>query len=63
MPPLPELLHDTAAVTAAVTATGGLLYGGVLSAVALISVLAPTPERRRDARSTLTILLRRRRSG
>ncbi|MFE2291924.1 hypothetical protein [Streptomyces sp. NPDC059452] len=56
---LPELLRDTATLTAA----AGLLYGGVLAVVALTSVLARTPERRRDARSTLTILVRRRRSG
>ncbi|MYW02347.1 hypothetical protein [Streptomyces sp. SID3343] len=55
---LPALLHHTAAVTAGV----GLLYGGVLAVVALTSVLAHTPERRRDARATLTILIRGRRS-
>ncbi|MET8555890.1 hypothetical protein ABZV64_13110 [Streptomyces sp. NPDC004959] len=46
---------------ATLTTTIGLLYGGILAVVALTSVLAPTPERRRDARSTLTILLMRRR--
>jgi len=56
---LPGLLHDTATLTA----TASLLYGGILAIVALTSVLARTPERRRDARSTLTILLRKRRSG
>ena len=58
-PVLPGLLHDTATLTA----TASLLYGGILAIVALTSVLARTPERRRDARSTLTILLRKRRSG
>ncbi|MFJ4774126.1 hypothetical protein ACIP88_34310 [Streptomyces uncialis] len=56
---LPELLQNTATLTA----VAGLSYGGVLAVVALTSVLARTPERRRDARSTLTILIKRRRSG
>ncbi|MFJ7421506.1 hypothetical protein ACIQXD_23245 [Streptomyces uncialis] len=56
---LPELLQNTAALTA----VAGLSYGGVLAVVALTSVLARSPERRRDARSTLTILIRGRRSG
>ncbi|MEI5134992.1 hypothetical protein ACWCO0_32330 [Streptomyces tubercidicus] len=55
----PALLQNTAALAAGT----GLLYTGVLATVALVSVLARTPERRRDARSTLTLLLRRRRSG
>ncbi|MDT0266725.1 hypothetical protein RM844_10510 [Streptomyces sp. DSM 44915] len=59
MSQLPQLLDNVAALTAA----AGLLYGGTLAVVALTSVLAPTAERRRDARSTLTILIRRRRSG
>ncbi|MBD0739336.1 hypothetical protein BGM09_07710 [Streptomyces sp. CBMA29] len=59
MPLLPELLHSAAALTATI----GLLYGSLLSIVALASVLARTPERRRDARSTLRILVRGRRSG
>ncbi|MFJ5103814.1 hypothetical protein [Streptomyces sp. NPDC088554] len=56
---LPELLHAAASLTATV----GLLYGGVVAVVALTSVLARTPELRRDARSTLTILIKKRRSG
>ncbi|MFJ8434757.1 hypothetical protein ACIQ9P_25995 [Kitasatospora sp. NPDC094019] len=50
--------HTTAA--AELAAGAGLLYGVVLAIVALTSVLARTPARRRDARSTLTILTRRR---
>jgi hypothetical protein len=53
---LPQLLHGAAAVSAC----AGLLYTGVLFVVALVSVLAPTPDRRKDARTTLTILVRRR---
>ncbi|MEW1722318.1 hypothetical protein [Streptomyces sp. NPDC093109] len=56
---LPELLHDAASLMA----TAGLIYGGVVGIVALISVLARTPEHRRDARDTLTILVRKQRSG
>ncbi|MFE3738890.1 hypothetical protein [Streptomyces sp. NPDC059134] len=37
-----------------------LLYAGGLFVVALVSVFAPTPARRKDARTTLTILIRRR---
>ncbi|MER6718443.1 MULTISPECIES: hypothetical protein [Streptomyces] len=58
MPLLPALLD--AATLAAVGATA---YTAVLAAVALTSVLSPAPEIRRDARATLTILLRRRRRG
>ncbi|GGX70452.1 hypothetical protein GCM10010515_42710 [Streptomyces fructofermentans] len=46
--------------TAALSACAGLLYAGVLFTVALVSVLAPTSERRKDARTTLAILVRRR---
>ncbi|MEU8976160.1 hypothetical protein AB0D11_44535 [Streptomyces monashensis] len=45
---------------AALSGCAGLLYAGVLFVVALVSVFAPTPERRKDARTTLTILVRRR---
>ncbi|MER5780677.1 hypothetical protein ABT104_02960 [Streptomyces mobaraensis] len=40
--------------------SAALLYTGVLFVVSLVSVLAPTAERRKDARTTLAILLRRR---
>ncbi|MEE4491028.1 hypothetical protein [Streptomyces sp. BE230] len=53
---LPQLLTYAAALSG----SAGLLYAGVLFLVALISVLAPTPERRKDARTTLSILVRRR---
>ncbi|MEU8624640.1 hypothetical protein [Streptomyces sp. NPDC048669] len=46
--------------TATVSGCAGLLYTGVLFVVALVSVLASTPERRKDARATLGILVRRR---
>ncbi|GII78036.1 hypothetical protein Sru01_30180 [Sphaerisporangium rufum] len=38
---------------------GGLLYGLTITALAAASVFARTPARRRDARATLTLLLRR----
>jgi len=38
----------------------GFLYVSALFVVALVSVLARTPQRRRDARTTLTILVGRR---
>ncbi|MEU3921462.1 hypothetical protein [Streptomyces sp. NPDC029004] len=53
---LPVLLHD-GAVLAGVT---GILYTVGVTAVAATSVFASCPERRRDARETLAILLRRR---
>jgi hypothetical protein len=52
----PQLLHGAAALSAC----AGLLYAGVLALLALVSVLAPSAERRKDARTTLTILVRRR---
>ncbi|MFF2534737.1 hypothetical protein [Streptomyces cyaneofuscatus] len=55
MPVTPDLL-DVATLAAA----GTTVYTTVLATVALTSVLAPTPGRRRDARATLTILMRRR---
>ncbi|MQY05401.1 hypothetical protein [Actinomadura macrotermitis] len=56
MSELSQLLYCTTALSGCV----GLLYTGALIVVALISVLAPTPERRKDARTTLGILIRRR---
>ncbi|MEU9107159.1 hypothetical protein AB0D54_22965 [Streptomyces xanthophaeus] len=53
---LQSVLHDAAAL-AAVT---GFTYTGAVVTVAASSVLSRSPERRRDARATLTILLRRR---
>lgn len=55
MSALPALLTD-ATVLAAAT---GLSYSVTLLGVALVSVLSRTPTRRRDARATLAILVRR----
>lgn len=56
MPQIPQLLYCAVALGGCAS----LLYMSTLFAVALVSVLAPTPERRKDARSTLNILVRRR---
>ncbi|WP_399086622.1 hypothetical protein ACGH2B_08715 [Streptomyces sp. BBFR2] len=50
---LSTLLHDATTLAAAGTAT----YTAALAAVALTSVLAPAPDRRRDARATLRIMV------
>ncbi|GLV87875.1 hypothetical protein Slala03_75640 [Streptomyces lavendulae subsp. lavendulae] len=54
MSSLPALLD-----AAAIAAVGGLTYTGAVVVVAATSVLSRDPERRRDARATLTIMLRR----
>ncbi|MER5546440.1 hypothetical protein ACWDBP_44225 [Streptomyces sp. NPDC001233] len=56
MSEIPKLLSCIAALSGC----AGLLYASVLIVVALVSVFASTPERRKDARTTLTILVRRR---
>ncbi|MEU1017408.1 hypothetical protein [Streptomyces sp. NPDC005898] len=56
MSQLPELLPYTLLLSG----TAGLLYVVALLTVALVSVLASAQERRRDARTTLSILVRRR---
>ncbi|SDN74787.1 hypothetical protein [Streptomyces wuyuanensis] len=56
MSTLPTLLTETA-VLAALT---GALYTASVASVAAVSVVSRSPERRRDARETLKILLRRR---
>ncbi|MEU3533415.1 hypothetical protein AB0E70_17735 [Streptomyces murinus] len=56
MPQLTELLPYTLLLSG----TTGLLYGVALLAVALVSVLASAQDRRKDARTTLSILVRRR---
>ncbi|QDY76807.1 hypothetical protein [Streptomyces qinzhouensis] len=56
MPVVSVLLQDATVLAAA----GATTYTAVLATVALTSVLSRTPDRRRDARATLTILLRRR---
>ncbi|MFC9295737.1 hypothetical protein ACFTWH_10535 [Streptomyces sp. NPDC057011] len=53
---LPSVIHDAATLTAAT----GLAYTAAMVTVAAASVLSRSPERRRDARATLTILMRRR---
>ncbi|GAA3884842.1 hypothetical protein [Streptomyces sedi] len=55
-----SLLSELLTPTGALAAVGGLLYVSVLGGVAVTSVLAPTPQHRRDARATLAILMRRR---
>ncbi|MEU6058819.1 hypothetical protein [Streptomyces sp. NPDC047097] len=45
---------------AILVAVGAATYPVVLATVALTSILSPTPDRRRDARATLTILMKRR---
>ncbi|MET9324112.1 hypothetical protein ABZX75_28675 [Streptomyces sp. NPDC003038] len=44
---------------ATLSAATGLVYAGAVVTVAASSVLFRTPQRRRDARATLTILMRR----
>jgi len=39
---------------------GAAVYAGTVATIALTAALARTPERRRDARETLKVLLRRR---
>ncbi|WP_411116685.1 hypothetical protein [Streptomyces sp. 058-1L] len=56
MSQLPELLPYTLLLSG----TAGLLYVVALLVVALVSVLASAQERRKDARTTLSILVRRR---
>jgi hypothetical protein len=51
------LLHDGAVLAG----TTGVLYATSVASVAVASIIARKPERRRDARETLKILLRRRR--
>jgi hypothetical protein len=56
MSTLPTLIHS-GAIAAGI---GSVLYTGTVTTAALTALLAPTSERRRDARAVLTILLRRR---
>ena len=50
-----ELAHGGAAATA----VAGALYTATVTAAALTALIAPTPQRRRDARTVLNILLHR----
>ncbi|MFD8978464.1 hypothetical protein [Streptomyces sp. NPDC059564] len=52
---LQSVFHEAATLTAAT----GLVYAGAIAAVAGSSVLSRNPQRRRDARATLAILMRR----
>lgn len=56
MSQLPELLPYTLLLSG----TAGLLYVVALLTVTLVSVLASAQDRRKDARTTLSILVRRR---
>ncbi|MFE7429784.1 hypothetical protein [Streptomyces sp. NPDC057545] len=53
---IPRMLFSTTLLSSCAV----LLYMGALFFVVLVSVLAPSPERRKDARATLGILVRRR---
>lgn len=55
MSTLPALLTNASALAAVVCLT----YTTTLLSVALVSVVSCNPARRRDARATLTILVRR----
>ncbi|WP_425245890.1 hypothetical protein [Streptomyces sp. NEAU-NA10] len=55
MSALPALLHTGAELAAAAS----VLYTGSAAVAAAVSVFSRSPERRRDARQTLAILLRR----
>ncbi|MGI5167338.1 hypothetical protein ACQEU3_23625 [Spirillospora sp. CA-253888] len=55
MPVLPTLLANAAVLTAAT----GFIYTMALLGFALVSVASRKPARRRDARATLAILMRR----
>ncbi len=52
---LENVLQEAATLSAAT----GLAYTGVVVTVAVSSVVFRTPQRRRDARATLAILMRR----
>ncbi|MCX4682716.1 hypothetical protein [Kitasatospora purpeofusca] len=50
-------VHDPATLAMATTAAG---YLATITAIAITALAAPTPARRREARTLLTILLGRR---
>ncbi|MFB8418715.1 hypothetical protein ACFC63_24715 [Streptomyces albidoflavus] len=56
MPQFPELLPYTLLLSG----TASLLYVVALLTVTLVSVIASSQDRRKDARTTLSILVRRR---
>ncbi|MET9294144.1 hypothetical protein [Streptomyces sp. NPDC003077] len=53
-------MHTVLTDATALAATTGLTYAGTLLGVAFVSVVSRDPERRKDARATLMILVRRR---
>lgn len=53
-------LTDTLHTVSAVLGGGGLLYTVSVASATVTSLFARTPERRRDARATLQLLLRHR---
>ncbi|MET8003943.1 hypothetical protein [Nonomuraea glycinis] len=53
------LIHDGALAAG----IGAVLYTATVTTAALTALLAPTPQRRRDARTVLTILLCNRRGN
>ncbi|MBT2478161.1 hypothetical protein [Streptomyces sp. ISL-94] len=54
-----SVLQSVFQEAATLTAATGLAYTGAVVTVAASSVLSRNPQRRRDARATLTILMRR----
>ncbi|MFF0428513.1 hypothetical protein ACFYUJ_29480 [Streptomyces sp. NPDC004520] len=59
MPVVLTILESVFQEAATLSAATGLTYTGAVATVAACSVLFRTPERRRDARATLAILMRR----
>ncbi|MGW0857953.1 hypothetical protein [Streptomyces sp. NPDC002690] len=57
---LPHVLEPVLQEAAVLSAATGLAYTGAVVTVAGFSVLFRDPQRRRDARTTLMILMRRR---
>lgn len=53
------VLESVVQEAATLSAATGLAYTGAVATVAAASVLFRNPQRRRDARATLTILVRR----
>jgi hypothetical protein len=59
MSALSRLLHDGSVLAGA----AGTIYAVTVAVAAMASILAPTADRRRDARETLKLLLHRRRTS
>jgi hypothetical protein len=58
--PMTMLIHLIQS-TAEGASAAGVLYAGTISIIAMTAIAAPTPERRRDARAVLKLVLRSRR--